>query len=255
MVTTHARPARSEPRVFERLAEDYRRRPGYPEALADRLSELTGAGRSVVDLGAGTGALAAPLARRGHRVWAVEPAAAMLEVCRETCHGLEVVHVLATAEETHLESGCAGLVVLADAVHWVRPDAAGTEAARLLVPDGVAAVVMAEPMDTPFMRGLQEALRRANPRARPRSPGPRARQWLALAGGPDHPMEERWEQEVPLNPVVLAAVVRSLSYAAPALGPEETDRLVNEVRAQASALGGAVWSRQLRLWWVRRGRR
>jgi ubiquinone/menaquinone biosynthesis C-methylase UbiE len=208
-----------------------------------------------VDLGAGNGALAAPLARRGHRVWAVEPAVAMLEVCRETCQELEVVHVLATAERTHLESGCAGLVLLADAVHWLQPDAAGTEAARLLVSDGVAAVVMAEPKDTPFMRNVQEALQRANPRARPRSPGPRARHWLTLAAGPGRPTEEHWEQEVPLTPVVLAAVVRSLSYAAPALGPEATERLVEEVRAQASALGGAVWSRQLRLWWLRRARR
>jgi SAM-dependent methyltransferase len=255
MGASDSRPARSEPRVFERLAGDYRARPGYPEALVARLSELTGPGRSVVDLGAGTGALAAPLARRGHRVWAVEPAVAMLELCRETCEELEVVHVLATAERTHLESGCAGLALLADAVHWVRPDAAGAEAARLLVPDGVAAVVMAEPMDTPFMRGVQEALRRANPRARPRSPVGRARQWLALAGGTGLPTEEHWEQEVPLTPVLLGAVVRSLSYAAPALGPEETERLVNKVRAQAAALGGAVWARQLRLWWVRRGRR
>jgi ubiquinone/menaquinone biosynthesis C-methylase UbiE len=255
MRAADSRPTRSEPRVFERLAEDYRSRPGYPEALVDRLSELAGAGRAVVDLGAGTGALAAPLARRGHRVWAVEPAAAMLEVCRETCQELEVVHVLGTAERTHLESGCAGLVLLADAVHWVPPDAAGAEAARLLVPDGVAAVVIAEPMDTPFMRDVQEALRRANPRARPRSADPRARQWLALAGGPGRPIEEQWKHEVPLTPELLAAVVRSLSYAAPALGPQETDRLVNEVRAQASARGGAVWSRQLRLWWLRRGRR
>jgi SAM-dependent methyltransferase len=255
MGAADSRPARSEPRVFERLAEDYRSRPGYPEALVDRLSELTGAERAVVDLGAGTGALAAPLARRGHRVWAVEPAAAMLEVCAEHCQGLDVVPVLATAEQTHLEPSCAGLVLLADAVHWVRPDAAGIEAARLLVPDGVAAVVMAEPMDTPFMRDVQEALRRANPRARPRSPGRRARQWLALAGGPGRPTEEHWEQEVPLTPVLLAAVVRSLSYAAPALGPQQTDRLVSEIRSQASARGGAVWSRRLRLWWLRRARR
>jgi SAM-dependent methyltransferase len=255
MGAANSPPARSEPRVFERVAEDYRRRPGYPEALVDRLSELTGAGRSVGDRGAGTGALAAPLARRGHRVWAVEPAAAMLEVCRETCQELDVVPVLATAERTQLESRCAGLVLLADAVHWVRPDAAGAEAARLLVPDGVAAVVLAEPLGTPFMRGMQQALGRANSRAQPRSPMRRARQWLALAAGLGVATEESWEQQIPVAPEMLEPLLRSFSYAGPALAPQALARLVEEVRTLATEQGGPVWARRLRLRWLRRARR
>ncbi|HZJ55483.1 MAG TPA: methyltransferase domain-containing protein, partial [Myxococcaceae bacterium] len=136
-------------RVFERLADDYRARPPYPDRLVERLSELAGDGRTVVDLGAGTGLLAAPLARQGHPVVAVEPARAMLAVCSETCSGLPVRPVLAPAESTGLGAVGAGLVLLADAVHWVRPDAAGSEARRLLAPDGVAAVLVPEPMDTP----------------------------------------------------------------------------------------------------------
>ena len=64
--------------VFNRLADDYRARPGYPAALVDRLHALAGGAGTVVDLGAGTGLLALPLAGRGLAVRAVEPASAML---------------------------------------------------------------------------------------------------------------------------------------------------------------------------------
>jgi SAM-dependent methyltransferase len=241
-------------RVFERLADDYRARPPYPDALVARLSELAGEGRPVVDLGAGSGLLAAPLARRGHGVFAVEPARAMLALCAEACAGLPVIPVLAPAESTGLEAPDAGLVLLADAVHWVRPDAAGAEGRRLLAPDGVAAVVAPEPMDTPFMRGLRSLLVSANPKARSLSTGARTRQFLGLAAGPGRPQEEAWEQRVVFPPDALRRVIRSLSYGGPALGPAQLDRLLDEV----DALGereGREWARVLRISWLRRGRR
>jgi SAM-dependent methyltransferase len=241
-------------RVFERLADDYRARPPYPEALVERLSELAGEGRAVVDLGAGTGLLAAPLARRGHPVLAVEPAQAMLALCAETCSGLPVIPVRAPAESTGLEPPDAALVLLADAIHWVRPDAAGSEAHRLLAPDGVAAVVAPEPMDTPFMRGVRSLLVSANPKARSLSTGARTRQFLVLAAGPGHPREEAWEQRVRLNPETLRSVVRSLSYGGPALGPSRMERLLDEVEALGQR-EGREWARVLRLSWLRRGRR
>ncbi|HZW89558.1 MAG TPA: class I SAM-dependent methyltransferase [Myxococcaceae bacterium] len=242
------------PRVFELLADAYRARPGYPDALADRLSELTGEGRTIVDLGAGTGLLAAPLARRGHPVQAVEPAAAMLAVCAEQCAGLSVTPVLAPAESTGLGEIDAGLILLADSVQWVRPDAAGAEARRLLAPDGVAAVVAPEPVDTPFMRGLRVLLVAANPKARSLSTGARTRQFLALAAGSGRPREETWEQRIHLAPETLRGVVRSLSYGGPALGPARTERLLDEVEALGER-EGREWARVLKLSWLRRGRR
>jgi SAM-dependent methyltransferase len=242
------------PRIFERLADDYRARPPYPEALVARLSELAGEGRTVVDLGAGTGLLAAPLARRGLPVMAVEPAEAMLAVCAEACAGLPVTPVLAPAESTGLGEIGAGLVLLADAVHWVRPDAAGAEARRLLATDGVAAVVAPEFLDTPFMRELRALLVAANPKARRLSTGARTREFLVIAAGPGRPREEVWDQRVLLGPDALRRVVRSLSYGGPALGPARLDRLLAEVDALAER-EGREWARVLRLSWLRRGRR
>ena len=208
----------------------------------------------VVDLGAGTGLLAAPLARRGHPVLAVEPAQAMLAVCGETCAGLPVTPVLAPAESTGLGEVGAALVLLADAVQWVRPDAAGAEAHRLLGPDGVGAVVAPESLDTPFMRGIRALLVAANPKARSLSTGARTRQFLALAAGPGRPREEAWEQRVLLAPETLRSVVRSLSYGGPALGPSRMERLLDEVEALGER-EGREWARLLKLAWLRRGRR
>ena len=241
-------------RVFERLADDYRARPGYPDLLIERLSELAGPGRPVVDLGAGTGLVAAPLARAGHPVLAVEPARAMLAVCAETCAGLTVTPVLAPAESTGLGDIEAGLVLLADTVHWVRPDAAGVEGRRLLAADGVAAVVAPEPLDTPFMRGLRALLVGANPKARSLSTGARTRQFLVLAAGPGRPREEAWEQRVLLGAEELRRVIRSLSYGGPALAPSKMERLLDEVEALGER-EGREWARVLKLAWLRRGRR
>ena len=238
------------PRVFERLADPYRSRPPYPDALVARLSELAGAGRPVVDLGAGTGLLAVPLARAGHPVFAVEPASAMLRVCIEAGAGLPVHPVRAPAESTGLGPLGAGLVVLADAIQWVKPDASGAEARRLLAADGVAAVVVPEALDTPFMRGLRALLTRANPRAASRRPGARVRQWLALAAGPGPPEVEAWEQRVLLDRERMRAVIRSLSYGGPALGARQLERLLGE----ADALGereGREWALAVRLYFRR----
>ena len=64
-----AKPSDASRWVFNRLAADYRRRPGYPDALVARLLDLAGGARArVADLGAGTGQLALPHARAAARV-------------------------------------------------------------------------------------------------------------------------------------------------------------------------------------------
>lgn len=245
-----AKPSDGSRWVFNRLAADYRARPGYPPALAARLVALAGGpGARVADLGAGTGQLAIPLARLGARVHAVEPARAMLDVLEEDARGLAVTPVHAAAEETGLPAGAFDLVLLADAAQWVDPERAGREVARLLAPGGALAAVEPRLADTPFLRALEALLAAANPKAR-RLPPPTA--LLFSVAGLAAPGEERFEDEVALAPERLDAVLRSLSYVGPALGPATLARVLADTRALAAAHGGAAWRRTVALRWARR---
>jgi SAM-dependent methyltransferase len=234
--------------VFNRLAADYGSRPGYPGALVDRLLTLAGPG-PVVDLGAGTGLLALPLAARGVRVVAVEPAGAMLDRLREGALGLRVEPVHRPAEETGLPGGSATLVLLADALQWVEPERAGVEAGRLLPSGGVVAVVEPRLGGSPFADGLASLLARENPRARPRPDG-RLPQ-LLRAARVGEPVLEIFRAEELLEPRRLDGVLRSVSLVGPALGPERLERLLASARELARAHGGATFTRELRLTWGR----
>jgi hypothetical protein len=97
-------------------------------------------------------------------------------------------------------------------------------------------------VETPFLRALGERLARANPKARPRPP-PVA--LLASIAGVPPPVEERFPDEVLLDDGALGAVVRSLSFAGPALGPRDLDAVLADARALARAHGGAVWRRDI----------
>lgn len=241
--------------VFNRLASDYLARPAYPASLVERLAELAGGrGARIADLGAGTGHLALPLAARGLAVSAVEPARAMLAaLAGRAPPGAALTAVHAAAEATGLPSGAFALVLLADALHWVDPERTGIEAARLLAPGGTFALVEARFAATPFMNGLAALCARENPKARPRPPGP-AGQVLSLAAPGAATVAESFEQDEPLDPAGLAAVVRSFSFAGPALGPERLAALLADAAALADAAGGARFQRDLTLRWASRRR-
>jgi SAM-dependent methyltransferase len=239
--------------VFNRLARDYARRPGYPEALVARLSALAGGpGARVADLGAGTGLLSVPLAEAGLRVWAVEPAREMLQAVEAEAATLTatpsppgtLTPVHAAGEATGLPAGAFDLVVLADALHWMDAERAGREARRLLRPGGVAAVVVPRLAATPFLDALSARLAALNPRARPALP-PVA---LFLSHARAAPLAvESFVHEARLSGDDLDAVLRSLSLVGPALGPAGVEALLAEARALAAGHGGAVWRREIAL--------
>lgn len=136
--------------VTERFADPecviaYQRgRPGYPEALFDRLLEIAGVGpgATVADLGAGTGLASAPLLRRGLRVVAVEPSAEMrsaAEVLLGERPGFDAI--AGTAEATGLGDASIDLAVAAQAFHWFDPEATWRELRRVLRPDGAVGLI------------------------------------------------------------------------------------------------------------------
>ena len=235
--------------VFNRLAAAYRRRPSYPAGLAARLLAIAGgAGARVADLGAGIGHLAIPLARLGARVHAVEPARAMLAELASAAGDL-LVPVHAAAEDTSLPTRAFDLVIFADALQWVDPARAGREVARVLAPGGALAVVTPRLADTPFLSALAARIQRANFKARPAAPP--VAQLFAEAGLPP-PADERFQDEAVLDPEALEAILRSLSFVGPALGPDGVAALLADARALAAAHGGAVWRREIALAWSRR---
>jgi SAM-dependent methyltransferase len=84
----------------------------------------------VVDLGAGTGALTRDLVARGLDVVAVEPDSNMRAVLEDRVPRADVR--AGSAEDLPLDDADADVVVGAQMWHWVNPDRATAEAARVL---------------------------------------------------------------------------------------------------------------------------
>jgi SAM-dependent methyltransferase len=125
-------------RSFGAAADLYERaRPGYPDAAIDWL--LPEGARTVLDLGAGTGKLTRSLAARGLDVVAVEPIAAMRASLAAALP--EVRALEGTAEAIPLEDDSVDAITIAQAWHWVDPERATAEAARVLRPGGTLGLI------------------------------------------------------------------------------------------------------------------
>ncbi len=127
---------------FTHAADDYvKGRPDYPVELDGWLSEELGIGpgKTVVDLGAGTGKSTVRLVATGARVIAVEPVAGM----RAKLAGVAPTALVleGSAEAIALESGSVDAIVCATAFHWFATRAALTEMHRVLRPGGMLGLV------------------------------------------------------------------------------------------------------------------
>jgi ubiquinone/menaquinone biosynthesis C-methylase UbiE len=125
-------------RSFGAAVDVYERaRPGYPDAAVDWL--VPEGARTVLDLGAGTGKLTRALAARVAEVIAVEP---LEEMRTKLAWALPDVKALAgTAEEIPLPDDSVDAITVAQAWHWVDPELATAEAARVLRPGGTLGLI------------------------------------------------------------------------------------------------------------------
>ena len=125
-------------RSFGVAADVYERaRPLYPDEAIEGI--LPEGARTVLDLGAGTGKLTRALAARGLEVVAVEPLA---EVRTNLAWAAPEARILdGAAEAIPLEDDSVDLITVAQAWHWVDPERATAEAARVLRPGGTLALI------------------------------------------------------------------------------------------------------------------
>lgn len=127
---------------FASGAETYvRGRPDYPPEALDWLrNELgMGAGKTVVDLGAGTGKFTKVLSTTGANVIAVDPVMPMLDRLRRELPSVEAV--AGNAEHIPLGSASLDAVLCAQSFHWFATPAAIAEIRRVLKPDGVFGLI------------------------------------------------------------------------------------------------------------------
>ena len=113
-----------------------RGRPEYPGELAAWLRDklALGAGKTAVDLGAGTGKFTRLLFNTGADVIAVEPVEAMRLQLAAKAPGVRVLD--GTAQAMPLPSGSFDALVCAQAFHWFANAAALEEIRRVLKPGG-----------------------------------------------------------------------------------------------------------------------
>src|SRR3984957_2994339 len=127
---------------FSTQAPAYSRgRPDYPAALSAWLTQGLGlcAGKSAVDLGAGTGKFTPLLAQTGAHVIAIEPVEAMRLQLLRAVPGIAAV--AATAQSLPLAGASVDAVVCAQAFHWFANRPALQEIARVLRPGGKLGLV------------------------------------------------------------------------------------------------------------------
>jgi len=122
-------------RAFGAVATDYAQwRPSYPSGAVAFLAGGDVVARTILDVGAGTGLLTAPLVAAGHEVLAADTSADML--AELTARLPEVRTLVAGAEALPLPDLAVDVVVAAQAAHWFDPVEAGREFRRVLRPGG-----------------------------------------------------------------------------------------------------------------------
>ena len=187
-------------------------RPAYPHeavaALIDAARRARGADAlrqggplRAADIGAGTGKMSELLARSGLLVDAVEPSEAMRAQASSiegvTWHG-------GVAEETGLPNDMYDIVVFAQSWHWMDPERAGLEAARILAPGGALAIVWNQmAVSIPWVHRLTRIMRSGDVHRPDRPPMP---------GGGFAPMtltQIAWEDRMTPEEILTLGTTRS----------------------------------------------
>jgi SAM-dependent methyltransferase len=202
--------------VFGEVADLYdRHRPGYPPALIDDVVAQAGLadGERVLEVGAGTGKATEALLARGLDIVAVEPSPEMADALRRRPEADRVQIILSDFEHAELDGETFGLLISAQAWHWVDPATGYARARSALRAGGLLALVwnrVAWPPDHPLRRALTVTYERIVPDLGPE--GPMHPAYPGSSADPD------WTAEIAAQPGFEGAQVRyypwSIDYTA-----------------------------------------
>jgi SAM-dependent methyltransferase len=127
---------------FDADAARYARgRPDYPAEVTGWLRDAIDLepGKTVVDLGAGTGKFTRRLLATGAKVIAIEPVAAMRDTLNDDLPEIEILAGSATA--IPLSDASVDAIVCAQAFHWFATAEALAEMHRVLKPHGILGLI------------------------------------------------------------------------------------------------------------------
>lgn len=124
------------------VARVYAYRASYPDAVFDIVGRLLVEPRTVLDAGAGTGALARRMTSFAERVDALDPSVAMVEAGRALPGGDDprVRWIVGHAEDAPLDAAY-GLIVCGSSLHWMDPDVVLPRFRGALAPGAFVALV------------------------------------------------------------------------------------------------------------------
>jgi len=238
--------------LFDRSARDYdAARPGYPEQLIDVLLQRSGIPESgrILEIGAGTGQLTAPLAERGYRMVAIELGENLSRLAAKNLDRYpNATVVCADFEQYDVEPGAYDLVVSAQAFHWIAPTIGYPKVYGALRPGGRFALVwnLFPGSDDRVYRDLDAAYRACAPQLC-RAPGrrPLAEQverieWQIDASElfePTDTVQVRWTSVYTTSRYL--RLLRTYSDHL-ALDPSTLGRLLESVRSTLDRFGGTI---------------
>jgi len=204
-------------------------RPEYPPAIEAWLTDELGldAGKTVLDLGAGTGKFSRSLLATGAKVIAVEPVAAMLDQLVRQYPEIESRR--GSADAIPLGDASVDAVVCAQSFHWFATPAALHEIHRVLKPGGALGLVW---NDRDNNVAWVAALTRIMKPFEGDTPRFHSQKWRAMFPAEGFgPLREKRFQNWHTGPPeqVIVDRILSVSFIA-ALAPDEQERVKAEIR-------------------------
>ncbi len=215
---------------FSSAAATYARiRPTYARQAIGALKELCPKGAPVLDLAAGTGILTGQLVRAGLAVTAAEPLEAMARQLRLALPGVPLARCVAEAIAWRDHS--VDMITVGQGFHWFDAERALAEAARVLRPGGVLALVWnVRDESTSWVAELTQLVERRTG-ARPYDDH-RERPWSEVIAGSglfDAVEEQQFANPIPTDVEGVLERLRSTSFVA-VLDAEEQASLLHEAR-------------------------